>query len=409
MAQQNEEFPSYWRRNLFISVFGAFTTIVGMTVLLPFLPLFIEEMGVHDQKAVSQWSGIAYAATFFSAALVAPLWGYLGDRYGRKLMLVRASLGMSIAIGLMGLVSNIEQLVLLRLLTGLAGGYASGAAILAATQTPKEKTGWALGVLSSGIMAGNFIGPLVGGILPNYIGIRTCFFYVASVIFLTFIVTILCIRENRSLGTNWRLRKTKKPIDRSLFTRPIIAMLFTGALLTFANLSIEPIITIYIQELHTPSGDVMFWAGLVMSMTALGCALSSTALGRLADRIGPWKVLIGAMVCCVVLVLPQAFVCSPWQLVLLRFLLGLSLGGLIPCVTAILRHLVPNYAMGTVLGLSVSSQYVGQVLGPVCGGFIGGWLGMRPVFFVTASVLICAIFLNMKLDQNSKAVDKPPC
>lgn len=399
MAEQTEELSSYWRRNLVISAFGAFTTIVGMTVLLPFLPLFIEEVGIHGQKAISQWSGIAYAATFFSAAIVAPLWGHLGDRYGRKLMLVRASLGMSIAIGLMGFVSNIEQLVLLRLLTGLAGGYASGAAILAATQTPKEKTGWALGVISSGIMAGNFVGPLIGGILPAYIGIRTCFVVVAFAIFLTFIITTFCIHENRSVFVHNRSSSIIKPIDRHLFDRRVVAMLFTGALLTFANLSIEPIITIYIQQLHSSRENVVFWAGLVMSMTAFGCALSSTALGRLADRIGHWHVLIGAMVCCVVLLLPQAFVSSPWQLVLLRFLLGLSLGGLIPCVTAILRHLVPDYAIGTVLGFSVSAQYAGQVLGPICGGFIGGWFGIRPVFFMTALVLVFAVLLNMNLEK----------
>jgi len=134
-----------------------------------------------------------------------------------------------------------------------------------------------------------------------------------------------------------------------------------------------------------------------MSMTALGSALSASLVGRLADRVGHWKVLVGAMILSTILVVPQAFVGSAWMLVVLRFLLGLALGGLIPCVTAILRHIVPDYAVGTVLGLSVSAQYVGQVLGPVCGGFIGGWFGVRPVFFVTALIILSAIVLNMKV------------
>lgn len=183
----------------------------------------------------------------------------------------------------------------------------------------------------------------------------------------------------------------------SLFNRNVRAMLLTGALLTFANLSIEPIITIFVNTLSKGGASVTFWAGLVMSMTALGSALSATQLGRLADRVGHWKVLVYAMIAAIILVVPQAFVTSAWMLVVLRFLLGLALGGLIPCVTAILRHIVPDDAVGTVLGLSVSSQYVGQVLGPVCGGFIGGWFGVRPVFFVTALVIFVAVVINLKL------------
>lgn len=397
MGKKTEELAPYWRRNLIISAVGAFTTIVGMTVLLPFLPIFVEEIGVTGTNAISQWSGIAYAATFFSAALVAPIWGRLGDRYGRKLMLVRASFCMAMAIGLMGFVTSIGQLVLLRLLTGLAGGYASGAAILAATQTPKDKTGWALGIISCGVMSGNFIGPLIGGILPDYIGIRTCFLSVGGVIFVTFIVTTFFIHENTNFFLARRHVRTKTTPEKHIFNSSVIVMLLTGSLITFANLSIEPILTIYVQELDRAGASVTFLAGCVMSMTALGCALSAIFLGRLADRIGHWQVLVGAMVCSVILLVPQAFVTSAWALVVLRFFFGLALGGLIPCVTAILRHIVPDHAIGTVLGFSVSTQYVGQVLGPVCGGFVGGSFGIRPVFFMTASVILIAVILNSKM------------
>src|SRR6202012_3539993 len=156
-----------WRRNLVVCVFGSFPTIVAMTLLLPFLPLYVEQLGVTDHAAIVQWSGIAYGATFFTAALTAPLWGYLADRYGRKLMLIRASLGMAVAMSLTGMAHEIWQLVALRLLAGLLGGYASGSMVLVAAQTPKSRSGWALGVLSAGIMAGNLVGPLVGGVLPQ--------------------------------------------------------------------------------------------------------------------------------------------------------------------------------------------------------------------------------------------------
>src|ERR1700742_2535788 len=126
-----------WRRNLVICVFGSFTTIVAMPLLLPFLPIYVEQLGVTDPAAIAEWSGAAYGAAFFSAALAAPLWGYLADRYGRKLMLIRASLGMAIAMSLIGMAHNVYELVGLRLLAGLLGGYSSGSAILVASQTPK--------------------------------------------------------------------------------------------------------------------------------------------------------------------------------------------------------------------------------------------------------------------------------
>src|SRR3984885_11833673 len=190
-----DEEDNYWRRNLAVCLLGSFTTIVAMTRLLPFLPIYVEQLGVSDRAAVAPWSGVAYGATFFAAALVAPLWGRLADRYGRKLMLIRASLGMAVAMSLMGMAHTVWQLVALRLLAGLLGGYASGSTILIATQTPKARTGWALGTLSSGIMAGNLAGPLIGGAMPALIGIRLTFLAAGAAIFVTFLATTFLIRE----------------------------------------------------------------------------------------------------------------------------------------------------------------------------------------------------------------------
>jgi len=174
-TQESPDGSPYWRRNLWVSLIGSFTTLVAMTLLLPFLPLYVEQLGVKDQAAIVQWSGIAYGATFVTAGLAAPVWGRLADRYGRKLMLIRASLGMTVAMSLMGMAHDVWQLLALRLLTGLLGGYSSGATVLVATETPKNRTGWALGMLASGIMAGNLAGPLIGGVLPPIIGIRHIF------------------------------------------------------------------------------------------------------------------------------------------------------------------------------------------------------------------------------------------
>ncbi|MGB3068925.1 MAG: MFS transporter [Ottowia sp.] len=367
-------------------MFGSFTTIVAMTLLLPFLPLYVEQLGVKEHAAIVQWSGAAYGATFLTAALVAPLWGRLADLYGRKLMLIRASLGMSVAMALIGVAGDVWQLVGLRLLAGLLGGYASGSMVLVATQTPKARSGWALGTLSSAIMAGNLVGPLVGGALPPLIGIRATFFAAGGVIFVAFLATALLIREDRqplqsraaAASGGWAAVPDKGPLT---------AMLLTGMLLMLANMSIEPIITVYVATLVEDPARVTMTAGVVMSAAALGSILSASWLGRLADRVGHWNVIVGCLAVSAVLLIPQAFVTEGWQLVGLRFLMGLSLGGLLPCIASVIRHNVPERVAGNMLGYSTSAQYVGQVAGPLLGGFVGGHIGMRAVFLGTCVLM----------------------
>jgi MFS family permease len=388
------------RRNLYVCIFGCFTTIVAMTLLLPFLPLYVEQLGVSDHAAVAQWSGAAFGATYLAAALVAPLWGHLADRYGRKLMLIRASIGMAVAISLTGMAQDVYQFVALRLLTGFLGGYASGSFVLVATQTPKVHTGWALGTLSAGIMAGNFAGPLLGGFLPQLIGIRTTFLAAGAVIFIAFLATVFLIREEKRPAGPARTK------ERGGFAAvpdkgPLLAMLTTGMLLMLANMSVEPIITLYVAQIVADPSQVTAVAGVAMSAAALGSILSASRLGRLADRVGHWNVIIGCLAASAALLVPQALVSADWQLVILRFLMGVSLGGLLPCVASVIRHNVPERVAGTMLGYSTSSQYVGQVVGPLLGGFVGGHFGMRSVFIGTAALMAAGAAYNWRVKPRS--------
>ncbi len=385
MPPDEEPQDRHWRRNFVIVGLGSFTTIVAMTVLLPFLPLYVAELGMHDRADIAQWSGIAYGATFFAAALVAPLWGRLADRYGRKLMLVRASLGMAVAMSLIGMVDSVWQLVAVRLFAGLAGGYASGSTILVATQTPKSRTGWALGVISSGIMAGNLVGPLAGGVLPPLIGIRGTFWIAGGFIFLTFLATTFLLREDRK-PVQVRRAASRQGWSAIPDKRPVIAMLATGALLMIANMSIEPIITLFVAQL-VETDRVTLVSGLAMSAAALGSIVSASGMGRLGDRIGHLRVIVAALAVAAVLLIPQAYVTTGWQLVALRFCMGVALGGLLPCVTSVIRHAVPEGSVGRTLGFATSSQYAGQVLGPLVGGFVGGHIGMRAVFLGTSVLM----------------------
>ncbi|EMA3640187.1 MFS transporter [Providencia stuartii] len=396
----SKQYEANWRRNLAVCVFGSFTTVFAMTLILPFLPIYVEQLGVEGHSAIVQWSGIAYSATFITAGIFAPIWGMLGDRYGRKSMLVRASFGMTIAILLMGLASNIWQFLGLRLLAGVAGGYSSGATILIAMQAPKNKSAWSLGLLSSGVMAGNLLGPLVGGALPALIGVRETFWSASFLIFIAFLATLLLLQEAPREHQDSAQRGTKTKLVNIPNKKVVIIMLMTGLLLMVANMSIEPIITVYVGTLITDISQVSFISGLVMSAAALGSIISASKLGKIADQIGHAKIIIIAFAASSLLLIPQAFVTTGWQLIILRFFMGLALGGLLPCVATVIRHSVPEHLVGGIMGWSISAQFAGQVIGPLIGGFVGGQFGMQAVFLGTSLLMLLGALANWWVIRN---------
>lgn len=383
----------YWRRNLAVCVFGSFTTLISLSMLLPFLPLYVQQLGVQSQSAVIQWSGIAFGATFLGTAVTAPLWGRLADRYGRKPMLIRAAVGMAVVMSLIGMAHNVHQLVALRLLAGLVGGYASASTVMVGTQAPRERAGWALGVLSTGALAGNLIGPLVGGFLPGWLGIRGTFFAGGAVIAVAALLTIFVVKEDFDPATH---AKRKPAHDTSTTAHrnnyPVIAtLLVTAMMVLLANMSIEPVITVYVGSLGVPSTHLARMAGIVMACSAFGSMLTAARLGALADRIGSWNVIIACLVLTGLVMVPQAFVHAWWQLAALRGLMGMTLAGLLPSIAKLARQSVDEHKTGQMLGYLQSAQFSGQVVGPIIGGVIAVHLGLHSVFFVTGSLLVaCA-------------------
>ncbi|NPT54721.1 MFS transporter [Paraburkholderia elongata] len=382
----------YWRRNLIVCVFGSFTTLVSLSMLLPFLPLYVQQLGVTSSSAVVQWSGVAFGVTFLGTALTAPIWGRLADRFGRKPMLIRAAVGMAVVMSTIGLAHNIYELVTLRFAAGLVGGYASASIVMIGTQAPQERSGWALGVLSTGVLAGSLVGPLIGGLLPNLIGIRGTFFAAGAMISVAAILTVVLVKEDFTPPPRRQASKVQTgAVAHARNYSAIAALLATATMVLLANMSIEPIITVYISQLGVPYHQLTTVAGIVMACSAFGSMLTAARLGALADRIGGWNVIIGCLVATGLIMIPQAFVTNWWALAALRGLMGMTLAGLLPAITKLVRHAVDERESGKMLGYLQSAQYAGQVVGPLIGGLIGVHLGMRSVFFVTGALLVgCA-------------------
>jgi MFS family permease len=384
-AQRN---AAYWRRNLAVCLFGSFTTLVSLSMLLPFLPLYVHQLGVNDPSAIVQWSGVAFSATFLATAITAPFWGILADRFGRKPMLIRAAVGMTIVMSLIGVAHSITELVILRFIAGLIGGYASAAIVMVGTQAPADRAGWALGLLSTGALSGNLIGPLVGGFLPALIGIRGTFFAGGGLIGITAILSIFVLREDFRSALDSKRRVTTAATAPLTNNRAIAVLMLAAMMVLLANMSIEPIITVYVSQLDVPRTHLVQFAGFIMACSAFGSIVTAARIGALADRIGGWRVVTGCLLLSGMVVLPQSIVTSWWQLAVLRCLMGMTIAGVLPSIAKLIRHSVSDSNAGKTLGWLQSAQFSGQVIGPLMGGAVGVHLGMQAVFVVTGLLLI---------------------
>jgi MFS family permease len=376
-----------WKRNLIVCWFGMFVTGVGMSQIAPVLPLYIKQLGVDNADSVAQFSGIAFGITFIISAIFSPIWGLAADRFGRKPMLLRASLGMAIVISCMGFAPNVYVLIALRLLQGTITGYSTACTTLIATQTDKEHAGYALGTLSTASIAGALLGPTIGGFIAESLGLQSSFFITGGLMLIAFITTALFVKE--SFHREDKKTLSIKEVWSSVPEKSLTLTLFvTFFILTIALYSVEPIITVYVTQLSKSASHVALLAGMTFSASGLANIIAAPRLGKLSDRIGAHKVILVALIAAGLLFIPQAFVQNPWQLMGLRFLLGLAAGGLIPSVNILVKKITPDALTGRVFGLNMSAGYLGTFAGSVLGGQVAAWFGIRDVFFVTSVLLL---------------------
>ncbi|WP_096777696.1 multidrug efflux MFS transporter MdtG [Izhakiella australiensis] len=380
--------PVNWRRNLFVAWVGCFLTGTAFSLVMPFLPLYIEQLGITDADALNLWSGAAFSITFLFSAIASPIWGGLADRKGRKIMLLRSALGMAIVMMLMGMASNIWQFLLLRALLGLLGGFVPNANALIATQVPRNKSGWALGWLSTGAVSGALIGPLIGGLLADTLGLRPVFYLTATVLFICFIMTLFSIKE-----VIVPVQKKDMLHARQVFTslknpRLVLALFVTTMIIQVATGSIAPILTLYVRQLNGDSANLAFISGVIASVPGVAALLSAPRLGKLGDRIGPERILIAMLIVSVLLLIPMSLVTTPWQLGMLRFLLGAADGALLPAVQTLLIYNASNQIAGRIFSYNQSFRDIGNVSGPLLGAAVSASWGLRAVFVFTALVVL---------------------
>ena len=380
-----------WKRNLYVITAAELVAIAGFTVVMPFLPFYVQELGITDPDQVKLWTGWLSSAQSITMALAAPIWGSLADRFGRKIMVERAMFGGAIIFVAMGFVQNVQQLLVLRALQGLVTGTVSAATALVASTTPRGESGSSMGTLQTGIYLGASVGPLVGGVIADTLGYSAAFWITSACLFLGGLSVFLLVNEENAQPESLVGRQDSHLWDglvsvlRSAQLRIIFAVRLIARL---GSRIISPLLPLFIQELVVESPRLATIAGTISGLGAFSSAGGALFLGRKSDQIGHRKMLILCSFGIALFYLPQSLVTDPLQLGVLQMVTSFLMAGILASVAALLATLVPEGRQGAVYGISTTIVASANAIAPMIGAGIGVWLGLRPVFLVATLLFV---------------------
>lgn len=375
-----------WQKNLWVLVVAVILCGASYTMLVPFLPIFLLDLGVTTDH-VKMWSGVIFAASFLVAAVLAPYWGRRADRAGKKKMIRRAGFSLAAVYFLGGFVHDPFQLLGVRVLQGVASGFVPAAMALVASVTPPEKLGFSMGIMQTGLVVGGIIGPLAGGVLAHLFGMRWSFAVAAVIIFAATLAVIRLVEEPPSapVPTEGSLMADLK---QAFGNRILVRMLLLLFGVQMVIMTLQPLTSLYVAELQGSLAGVSLIVGVIFGLSGSASAIAAPLWGRAGQSRGGYRILVAAFVGAGIFNLMQALVGNIVQFGALQFMVGLFLIGVFPSVNVIaLGATEPNF-QGRVFGLTNASNQLGSMVGPLVGGFVSSLVGIRPVYFLTGSTLL---------------------
>ncbi|MBI1748098.1 MAG: MFS transporter [Acidobacteria bacterium] len=371
----------------------------GFTVVMPFLPLYVKQLGISDVAEIALWSGLLFSVTPMLAAALGPFWGKLGDRFGLKVMAQRVTISMVVSWALFGFAANVYHLLALRILLGLFGGFNAVALALLTQGCTGAQIGSVIGRLQTVQITSTALGPLVGGFLADHVGIRQTCLVTAALCLISLLSIVFWYREPPSRVDRPKTRvradnqETLQPAysTLSLLKWPnfaVVALLLLS--IQFLDRTLGPIIPLYVTALGTAEASIAKTAGLIVSVGALASALSALLIGDRLNKASPKRLLIITLFCGALISVPLAFVRTSNEFLVLRGLLGLFVGGSITIAYAIGALNIPAGGRGASFGLFSSAGLLGGSLGPIIAGLLTRY-SFRTVFLVNAAMYLALI------------------
>ncbi len=398
-----------WKRNLYVIWAAELVAMAGFSVAFPFLPYYVQELGVTDPGRVEMWSALLFTSPAITMAIFAPIWGSLADRYGRKLMVVRAMFGGAVLLCAMGFVRNVQQLAILRALQGCVTGTVPAATTLVASSVPRRRAGYALGMLQMAIYSGASVGPLLGGLIADTFGYRAAFWVTATLLFVAGLGVFFLVEERFEPSSQKKDSPSggfRQGLALVLGSQALLIMFGTRIVMNFGLRIMGPMLPLFVQSLMATGERVASVTGLITGARAATGALGAIVLGRIGDRIGHRQVLVACALGAAVLYAPQFLVVTPTQLLILQAMAGVATGGIMASVSATLAQLAPEGRQGVVYGLDSSANSVARAIAPMAGAAIAAGLGIRYIFLCAAGVFALAALGMIGLLGRTKKAKK---
>lgn len=407
-----------WQITLAVVCIAQLFTSAGFSLVFPFLPLYVEDLGSVTGLSVEWMAGLVISAQGITMMIASPLWGAAADRYGRKLMVMRAMFGGSVLMLLMGLVTNGEQLILLRAVQGFVTGTVAANNALVAAAVPRDRVGFSMGTLQVSLWGGIALGPLMGGVLADAFGYSMPFFITSIALLFSGTLIFFGIDEQFQPRPQTDTDPTAKPgllgqwqhvMDADGVKFVYLLRFLSGV----GRMMIVPIAPLFVVSLLPPNAtNESLLTGAVIAVASFTATFSGVYLGRLGDKIGHRAILIGASAAAIVFYLPQALVANVWQLLALQALAGFATGGVLSAPSALLASYTQPGEEGATYGLDNSISSGARATAPLIGATIASipMFGLRGTFTATALlfgivVLIATLYLP---DDNPQHVVHQP-
>jgi MFS family permease len=398
------------KRNLYILWLGVFIAAASFSLVMPFLPQFIEQLGVGGDS-IYTWSGWTYAISFVASAIMSPIWGNLADRYGRKPMIIRSGISIGTVYLFMSICNSPYQLFGLRILNGAMSGFIPSSIALVATNTPEESLARALALIQTASAAGTILGPMLGGSLNDLFGMRETMVIGAVILFAASLLVAFGVKERVRLDEGAVRTSPIQDLKVAFKNRTLFALMVAAMLINASIQTLEPILTKFVPMLHQEAflsavihamfgrADASsFLSGFIFALPAIATLLTAARWARIGEHYGFAQLLAIGLALAGLLVLPQSLVTTAGMLILLRFLYGVMTAAVQPAINATLAVAVHPSFRGRAYGINQSANYMGAVIGPALSGYVADWFGPRAVFvFTGVMLLVSAIWVRREL------------
>lgn len=366
-----------WQRNLWVLAIGTFIANISFTLIIPFLPQYLTELGLKEN--FSMWSGFIFSINFLTYSIMAPIWGSLADRYGKRPMLLRSGVGIAVTYALMGFAGNHWQLLILRGINGILAGFIPAAIMLVATNTPEDKMGYALGILNTFIAIGMIMGPFVGGTLVKYFGVRLVLFISAG--FLLAATAVVVMGTEEQIGRQTVRTSVLQDMRLVVGNKSIQLFFFCMLVLQLTNYMVQPVLPLRIAELIGENVEIV--TGIIFSVMGISLALGSPMICKITG-VSYQKILFFGLGISGLLNVIQGFTNSIWALGVERFMYGFAIASINVSGNVLITQCSDQEMRGRVFGLLNSFTATGAVFGPLIGGFMGESLGNASAFHGSA-------------------------